>query len=330
MSNLPTKSLLKNDEIQANFKAYKNEINKFETSLVNLKIENLNDCELATNSLTNAKTLVKTLSTIKDSLKSPYITTEKQIEEYFKLLVSPLNKAITVASNTILNFKTLEAQRLKENEKENLKNELQSFESKEKQLELLEKVANSSLARLFGGMAVIGGNKTLFEAPKDLNECQKLRFMFENKFPPMTSFGEFAPSVVVVKELSIKALNEIEQALKKNVTIDYEMLRKKFSIKIETEIQAEKKKFNKQKQKTEKQVKTAANIALKGIRKTIQFQLSDISLVPLNYLTIDEVAIKNYIASNRENLKKMLDETDKGFVEPIKGIQIYYDKNVFG
>jgi hypothetical protein len=329
MSTLPAKSILSAEEIQKKFSAYKNQMAELETRLVNLNVSTQQDCDIATETLTKAKTLVKSIDEIQKDLKAPYTETSRQIESYFKKFAEPLNKAVKVASDIILNFKTIEANKAKEQEKENLKKVEEDFKDKIETLEKLSKIALSTIARLFGGMAKVAGKDTLFEGVNTLDDCTRLRVMFEQKFPSISDFGEMAPTAALIRETGLKALEDMESTLRKMKSPDKDFLKTIYEAKIMTEIASEQKRLNKTIIKAEKTVTTAAQVAMKGTRKEIKFVLTDISKVPLNYLELDETAIKNWIASNRELIKKRLDGSDAP-IEFIKGIQFYYDKKVIG
>ena len=74
-----------------------------------------------------------------------------------------------------------------------------------------------------------------------------------------------------------------------------------------------------------------AKMAMAGTRKTIEYTVIDISKVPLTFLTVDENAVAQYIAANREELKKELADAERSgekFVERIAGIKFFNNVSV--
>ena len=330
MNNLPVKPLLSTAEVQKHFAVYGKQLAQHERQLVNLSVNNDQEADIALQQIKSAKDLVKTVTTVSKELKAPYQETVKTIDSYFKKFLGSINSAINVAGTIVLNYKTVQAQKLKEEAEKNLESvSKESVEGREL-LDKITRIAETTKARIFGGLGWKRGVKTFYEGVNTIEECEALLESIESTFPDITTFRHMAPTIAMIKELSINTLNTMCIDIRKGFAPDRKFLNAIYTEKVNAEILGEEKRLKKQELASKKKVIQAPSMVMKGTRKTIQFKLTDKSRVPLNYLEVDEKAVNEYISLHRDAIKKRLDAADDKAIELIGGISFYYEKKVVG
>ena len=321
-----TKYTFDAEEVSKSFSVYRKSKEEIEEKLLAVNVTDEQSLQSAQLTFNRGKEMKDEIVKFSNELKSPFSETVNRIQSYFNAFIAPLSKNLDIASGKMLNFKTMESERLKEEANTKLEEVDKEFQVDLDNFNKLSKLCETSLCRIFGGTTTIGGKPTLFTQLNSIPECQHMRTVFEQKFPNPNSFGKYSPNVTMVKELSIQAINEIELGLKKNNLAEMPLGKLRLEEKFNLEMKKEAKRLDKEKKTQVKSIISASNIAMKGTRKTIAFQVLDMTKVPLTYLEVDEKAIQNYIASNREEIKAKLEENQS--YEPIPGIKFYNNVTV--
>lgn len=330
MSKLPSKPLMTTVQVQNHFAIYSKQLRNHEEKLVNITVSNEQESTIAEQQIKSAKDLVKQINQINADLKSPYQETVKMIDSYFKKFMGSIDKALSVASSILLNYKVVEADRLKRLAEESIK---ALVDENAESLEVINKIrhiAETIKARIFGGWGHYRGEKTHFEPVRDIQGAKVLLDSLENNFPDITSYKSMAPTVAMLRELAINTLNSIIRDIEANTAPDMKFLETYLTKKIDAEIISEEKRLKKQTASSKKKVAQAPAQVMKGVRKLINYQVNDKSRIPLNYLEVDSKAVNDYVSINREIIKKRLDAADGKAIELIGGISFYYDKKVVG
>lgn len=320
------KQVLKPEQIQKVFLSYKVQVERYEKDLTSLVINNDLDESSALMVYGKGKELLEKVTEIKKDFENPFAVALTDIRSYFTKFITPLSKSLEVGGNIILTYKSQKAESLKAAEEEKMKTLNDEFDLNFQKFETLKRIASNSIARIFGGIGKIKGIDTLFEMPSTVEECDSLKYSFENNFPSADNFGKFGPNSIMIKEYCLQKLNELRTMIANGKEIDNQFHKNLLSNKLESELEAEEKRLIKQKGADEKAVIKITASAFSNTRKTIKFEVMDISQIPLNYLMVNKKAVDDYEVVHREEIKAKLKDADT--YEPIKGIKFYFEKKV--
>lgn len=326
MSDKTPKQVLKSETIKEVFLSYSPQVQKLEKELSEIKV----DSEIALNSamtlFTRSKDLVDRIKEIKTEFKEPYSQAATSIESYHTMFITPLMKAIEVAGQRILTYKTSLAEKAKVEEAQKKQQLDSEFNIEYEKFQLLERVAITSYTKIFGGIAKVKGVDTVFDPVDSIEGCDSLILSFEEKFPSPNNFGRFGPNSIMIKEICLLKLNEVKNLILSGKEYDVAFHRTLLIKKIEEELESEKKRLEKQRKTEEKKIEKETSAVLSNTRNTVKYEVIDISLVPHNYLEVSKKMVDNYLGAHRADIRKVLDEN--GSYEPIKGIRFYYDTKI--
>ena len=319
------------EEVTKSYKHFVARKDEVEKKLLQVAISDELTLNAARTTLGKGKDLLKEINEFSDSLKRPFAETKSRIETYQKSFVAVLAKNVEIASGRILNYQTIEAEKARELEQKRLDELTAESDKDAADFERLNRLCVTSICRIFGGNCMVGGKETIFSPLSDEKECQHMRMVFEQKFPAPETFGKFAGNMAVIRELSINAINAIEIGYRNKNSLELALEKKLLEEKFDKELEKERKRVDKEKTKKEKEISSVAKMAMAGTRKTIEYTVIDISKVPLTFLAVDENAVAQYIAANREELKKELADAERSgekFVERIAGIKFFNNVSV--
>jgi hypothetical protein len=320
-----TKYTFDAEEVSKSFTPFRVKKEEVEKNLLELKVEDEISLNSAQMTFNRGKEIQDEIVKFSAELKAPFTETANRIQSYFNAFVSPLTKNLEIAGNKILNYKTMEAEKVKEAANKQLEDVSNEFKQNKDNFDKLEKLCVISVCRIFGGSAVVGGKETLFTQLNSVEAAQHMRKVFEEKFPNPDTFGKFAANVIMAKELAIQSINEIEIGLK-GTGYDFNLGKIKLEEKFQVELKKEIKQLEKENKLQVKTIGKSVQSVMKGTRKTIDYELIDITKVPLTYLCLDEKKVDDYLATHREELKQMLATHES--VEAIKGVKFFNNVKV--
>lgn len=320
-----TKYTFDAEEVSKSFLPYRVKKEEVEKKLLEINITDEVSLNSAQMTFNRAKEIKDEITLFNGELKLPFAETVNRIQSYFNSFLSPLSKNIEIAQSRILNYKTLQAKKAEEDATKMLEQINAEAQKNRDDFSKLEKLCATSVCRIFGGSAVVGGVPTLFSQINSVQGAQHMRSVFENKFPNTDIFGKYASNAIMVKELAIQAINEIEIGLKGN-GYDFVLGKIKLEEKFQVDMKKEAKSLEKEQKTQVKTIEKGVKMVMSGTRKTIDYEEMDITKVPLTYLTIDDKKVNDFIATHREEIKKALEKNDSA--ELIQGIKFFMNVKV--
>lgn len=284
-----------------------------------------NDQQLDTAERT-VKEATKYLGDIKkyhDEQKKPFKEIGDVIDSVTKTEYSTvLENAKSAALKQITNYKNIKiaqaaAAQRKAQEEANAKQQ-----QLEKQRQLVDHRMRMAEAKVFGGSYTKhSGEQLTYPMLSTAEECRKAEYTFQNKFPIDGVSDELQTYLRITRDLAVKTLRDMASVFDEGVEIaerisyikrtfdeEIENVRNRIGIKIEKVVQAEVKSANR-----------AVSAASKGVIAKIDWTVEDLSKVPVEYLQLNEAAIREFTqGDNREKVLKQIKEGKGG--EIISGI----------
>ena len=284
-----------------------------------------NDIQLDTAERT-VKEATKYLGDIKkyhDEQKKPFKEIGDVIDTVTKVEYSTvLENAKSAALKQITNYKNLKLAQAAEEKRKADEAARKLQEELEEQRKLVDRRMRMATAKVFGGSYTKNsGEQMTFPMLYTVEECRKAEDMFQNKFPIDGVSDELQTYLRITKDLSVKTLRQMADIFNEGLEIaerisyikrDYdeeiENIRNRIGIKIEKVVKAE-----------VKSASMAVNAAAKGIIAKIDWTIEDLSKVPVEYLQLNDAAVRAFTqGDNRENVLKQIKDGKGG--EIIAGI----------
>lgn len=335
--DLTTKSVVKQSDLVDNLKPYMEKINEFSKSFPQLRIEADEDLPMYEHKIKNIKTLEKEVLSIKQVLADPLKEDIKTINEGFKLPLSILEDLKKKGNKKILDYRTLKEAMLKAEQERKLKEIEDKAKEKENNLLRLEAINKRIKAYMFGG-EYPDRNGEVKSAPgcSNIKDCEKIISIIERNFPNPEDFKEFEHDANVLKQEALSKLNNLsqifmmiesfdsdtkEEGIKQlsSLRIKYEEDQRVSTSKIRKEIETS---VNKEIKEIDKEIKSAK----KNIRRDVRFKVTDISIVPSQFLSVDKKLVNNYLVEYRDKIKENISFKKETENPTIPGILFYYEE----
>lgn len=313
--------------------------NKVQADLIidNLKsIESIqSDAELTTaeTNLKTAKTFLDKFEVIRKAIKKPFDDAGKMIQLFAKPISDPLEAEIVVLKGKMQLFiETKEAE--KKRLEEEAKAAMNESENQLKEGAMLVNIRKQMIARIYGGTYTkLNGEEIETSGCLNLKDCDDL-IIFVNTNWPSSKF-------VLLNELAEENKNEVITLIEsrkeqlehylqvaeddpagaveiKNQTIK---LRNSLLNKVENENEALNASLSMEIQEQSTKVEILENTKIGSTRKTVAFEVHDLSKIPMQYLTVNRDAV----LMEGQSKKNMIDTHPEGI---ITGIRFYFDKTV--
>jgi hypothetical protein len=329
VSTIKNELLITEDMIKPKFSHLKTKIDALKQYAQTILIEDEQGLTIAENNSSAINQVITESEELRKGIKEPYFRTSKMIDETFKVNISDPSLNIKKSINdAIKNFKVAKAAQERIEDEKRQKEISDLADKKAIEAEKITRIQSQLFARLYGGgyknkdnkEFIVPGCNTLGEI-KDLEKIVKTKLPTEEEFKYMVD--EFsAMKKSFLKKLSEHKANITESSsessvIKNNAIARIKLAKQEAGIEIVEKkeelvntIISEAKHDMKQ---SEKQVQEAS----KGIRSTLQFEISDVSEVPLEWLILDDKKVRDWASLNKESIKEKL----KNGQNIIKGIK---------
>lgn len=303
-------------------------VKKYEKFASEINVKDDDTLNAAENASGTVNDFLKTVDEKRKLIKAPYLEATRTIDAFVKGITDPLTNAKTIINTNIANYKRVQeaAARAEQEAKEAEATKLADEKSEE--IQRISRIESQLIARIYGGYWLNreGQRKTSSGcvAPKD---CADLLEVIQKTLPPRDSFihmgAEYDKMITDVKiklsehnaslielqssskTISDNARKEIEDA-KMNATREINDKRDELT----SEVISETRKVIKE---AEKEVHEAG----KGVRRTVMFEISDITEVPMEWLALDETKVREWANANKELVKKEMKDGN-GIIKGIK------------
>lgn len=331
---LKQQDLVKHENLVERFGDFGDEIAKYEKYSMNIKVADTGSLAVAESHSSTINKILKDIEDVRKIFKEPYFKAGKTIDEYAKTLADPferakkrINSAITAYKEVQEAAKRIEEEKLKEAaEKERLE--------KENELAFLKRIKDQAYARLYGGrFTTSSGEQKSTAGCVDAKQCDEFTLFIKNKFPKPSTFKHVSAEVDKLFELVLKLAAEHKANLSdlesNNEVIRRDALERITLAKTKAEIIAEDKlanaeaAINKEFAKDVRSIEKETKEAGKGLRMSILFKVVNEDDVPIDFKTVNETLVREYIQQNKEKVLELLKENK----QPIKGLHVYVEKN---
>lgn len=330
--------ILTTEEISKKFDDYKETSAKYDKYALALVIEDADKLAVASNNVAQISNALRQIEDIRKATGDPYFSTVKAINAYAGVLSAPLERLKATINGKITTYKILKEAQAKLKKEREATALAEVAEAKRKELARLTQIQNMIKAMLYGGVYNNMKNEPRSsDGCKTVQECEDLRKIVTEKFPAPASFkycnkdAETIFSTIVgwidahsssldllskIPTESNSLLNSIMSAGKSSADNDV------------TEIKAEvTKNIEKETAKAEKKLDKEIANAKKGVRRTLQFEIVDESLVPVHYKIVDGSKITVFMSEHKEEIMAILASGNE--VTEVPGIRFYvHDQNI--
>ena len=332
--------VLKTEEISKKFDDYKETAAKYDKYALALVIENADKLAVASNNVAQISNAIKKIDDIRKATGEPYFDAVKSINSYAKILSDPLERIKIAINGKITVYKTLqEAQAKIKRDQETAALNLIA-EEKRKELAKLTQVQNMIKGMLYGGTYLNMKNESRSsEGCKNTQECDALRRLVVDKFPTPASMKYCNKDAETMFETVIEWIDEhkstlivLEHAVNsttKDKLIASAMVTGNVNATAATEeiVNTAIADISKNTSKAEKKLDKEVAAAKKGIRRTLQFEVMDENLVPVQYKTVDGTKITTFMSEHKEEIMAALASDSNIAFMP--GIRFYvHDQNI--
>lgn len=252
---------------EAHFLALQSQALSIAEACNKLQVTDETTLAIATQNLSKAQSVTKQIEAIRTDLKAPYLQAGKQIDALAKKLAEPIEDAVNAGKKKILAYNA-EVQRKKQEEAnriQKIRNAISEY-SDNAMIEMYRCATLDELREVRDRLVV--------NAPQDkwgefLNEFLVVR----------NNLNEYAKSRKI-------AITQPEQSDEKEAEAIAEVIQETSSA-IGAEALSE-----------------TAPTKLAGARYTWAFEVENIANVPMEWLTVDEAAVKEYMKLHKDNLKE--------------------------
>lgn len=299
--------------------AFKAEVDKIGNDCKQIKIVDESLLAIGQQNLSKANNLSNSIEEKRKVIKQPYFDAGTLIDSTCKNIVKGLNEGISYVKSEIASWekKRLEEERKKQEEVDHKLREEQekvAAETKRKQ-DIRDHIDNRSRKSL----------ENCYSRCLSALDCDAQLDVITKNYKGEDFFQEFTKEAFDLRDRYIDLIKakkeqylaadsqssaEKELALKQEELerkrIDFENEQRKLEAEKET-IRLAKEKEERERVATEEKARLealAATERTKGVRYTWGFELSDITKVPAEWLTIDEAKIKAYLKENKDKMKE--------------------------
>lgn len=302
----------------------KGEFPTFDATISKLaQMEVTNDVTLdqATLALKEVKVLEKQIKLFHDNQKAPFKMICDVIDASTKLhYQSVLDQESLKLNAKITTYKNLKLRQAEANAKK------AEEEAKllEKDLEDDEKIVNRrakmATAFVFGGSFTrTNGEVKTYRMVSTAEEARKWMATILEKFPTGGTSENGKIMSRAIRDLGVATLKKMEPVLKEEVDVAKRIAYIKEGFDEELEIILHRMELKNQKLVEQDVNKAVRNVAAaaKGIQKKISWTVTDISKIPVQFLTLDEAKVREYTQKeNREHVLKMIKENKEDDIIP--------------
>jgi hypothetical protein len=260
--------------------------------------------------LAKANSMVNTIEGLRTTLKAPYLAAGKLIDSTCKQLSEPLTLAVSHLKEQALNW---EKKRLAEEKEKQEQLERKFYE--EQEIIRSENERRSAITTYMSEKAE-PALKKCYERATSLHECNNQISIIQSNYKDREFFMEYADQAYEMKDRYLSLIEEkkklfegASQMSEAELSIQQQKQALQFE-RLELEkralaiSQAEEEAFLRKQQEEaaanllaeqQKQQAIADSEKTKGIRYTWDFELVDITMVPKEWICLDEKAVKAYM-----------------------------------
>jgi len=307
-------------ELQKNLdiiQAFKSQVDLIGLNCQQIQIVDETSLAVGQQNLSKANNLLSSIEEKRVAIKAPYFTAGKLIDETAKGLAEQLAKGIKHIKDEVAAWekkRQAEAKAKQDEINRQLEEKRKADEVEEKRKENLR----AEITKLSTSLKLAYDNCTTVEI------CNTKLQNIETKFKSREFFQEYADEAYQIRDTYVDLIKSKKEQLESANTmsaaeIEFAQKQEKLAIEkanLETAqraLDAEKARIEKEKKdkeaalEAEKEKERLADEAelnrTKNIRYTWKHELVDIKSVPLDWLTLDEAKVKEFIKANKDSLK---------------------------
>lgn len=272
--------------------------------------------------------LLKSIDKVRKENGQPYFDVKKAIDEKAKQITNPLESAKDIVNATIQGYRTIQKQKAAIEAEKILKEEQDRLAEKGAEYDRLMRIKTMIYAKMYGGSYTVANGLTKSSAGcLSVKDCDDLMKSIEMNFPLPKDFKYLSEESELLKSELIKDLfahkaNVIAGDHKKiaNSRIDS-------SIAINTDRDKFAEEIEKESKKVEKTVEKTISQAGKGLRKTVTFDVWDLSIVPVQFVELNSTEVRKYMNENLDEIKKAIEIGNEEPDSVIPGIRFRYEES---
>jgi len=336
-SESKSKSLVSHSELTEKFGNYSDFIENWNKESMSVSIDGDDSLYSAENNLSTVHQTLQNIEKVRKELKEPYFKTGKAIDNYAKTLMEPLERIKQRFNNAIASYKEVQAAKARADAEEERKKLEEAAKEADIESERINRIFTQVIARTFGGSFINKESERIsYTSCNTVEDCEKLSELIITKLPPYDSFihmqTSYSDTVVLIgkminkhklnliKKNSAKTQEDIQEAEKEisETRIKYtDMADDSFR-----EMQHIKEKII---QKEEKNIEKTIKESAKNTRKYIKFTIYNEKEVPIDFKSVDERLVRQYIDNHKEEVFKKMQNNE----DIINGIKFYVEtKNI--
>lgn len=336
--------ILKAEEISKKFEDYKETAAKYDKYALALVIENADKLAVASNNVAQINNAIKNIEDIRKSTGEPYFNAVKAINAYAKILADPLERLKVSINGKITAYKIMQEAQAKLKREKEAAALAAVAQDKTNELTRLTKIQTMIKSMLYGGQYVNMRDEIKnSHGCKTIQECEDLRKLVTDKFPAPASLKYCNKDAEVMFEIIIGWIDEHRstvQLLEKSFVNATEAKTKEkiladtmkagnvnASAMAEEIISTATAEISNDTSKAEKKLDKEVANAKKGIRRTLDYEIIDDSLVPVQFKTVNNTLVIQYIAEHKEEIFQLLQ--DGKTIDNLPGIKVFvHDQNI--
>lgn len=301
-------TLVKKSEALEKFGVVKEQLAALVESCYKLRVTDTTTLGISEQKLTECVQTAKVIEDKRKEIKEPFLQAGKDIDSIAKELSEPLLKAIAILKESQLEYQNKLASEVGDYVQSRIEAIKIAYNAKHEELDLIRRVFNKQHARIYGGTFVDNKGEAIkcdcAKSVADLNDIASAKYPPEEKF---VNFRDLYTRIVRTIDSFIEEATEYVEKGRISELIELGKSSEDIGPKI---INIEKQKLVKEEDTEIKKVEKTIKEATKGIRETLDYELVDITKVPIEYLEINDKKVKNHIASHKDEIKDGSTEFD--------------------
>jgi hypothetical protein len=330
--------LVPNDSIAKAFAEYAEALN-VSKEVFSIKINTDGVLKISEDRVLRMTAVLKEIEDLRKQLVQPYHETKTAYDNYAKMLTEPIKQANDFLKNQIKTYKEELVRKEFMEQQKKLEEQKLAIEKAESDMKRLNDIRNNVRCRLYGGAYVDrNGNQKKFDGASNILQVETIIATIKANFPSPEEFSDYESQAQELLDDCIKKAESLKTIIQQmsspskdiadlglqsfnNARNEAELECKVTEHEIEVTVKQEEK-------RAEIKAEAAIKNAGKGLRKTVKYRVTDIGLVPKEYLVVDTTRMSYYQNEKLANIKSLLDAQDRGeeILQPISGIEFYYDK----
>lgn len=278
---------------------------RIEEEAKKIKVTDDNSEVVADNIAKKAKKLKKQLNDKKLDMTEEWREKTRMVNDLANRIMDPIDNAAKIAGNNVTQYRLM-----KEREREK---KLQEAREKQQQLDKLVSVIGE-LFNTFRDVVVEINDED------ELSELSKKWVSLKNPDSKINKLISLSRELAPEYEQQLLSIREDMMTLGKARRQEIQTGKKLKSEEIANHIAEKQKaeqltKENTSLAQTSAELKTLEEKKTKGLKKIWKFELEDLECVPLEFLQVNEKALKEYMSNHKEELEK----------QPVSGIRFFQD-----